>query len=108
MPKITIKNLNNQEVDLYDPNKSVLQHLGEAYIDWMQACGGKGRCTTCAMVVHNGTQYLNALTAAEEKFKNLGRLNSNQRLACQCVASGDIVISTPEKYQLPHVNYSDN
>ena len=108
MPKIIIKNLNNQEVELNDPKKSVLQLIGEAYIDWMQACGGKGRCTTCTMVVHQGMEHLNELTAAEEKFKSAGRLNTNQRLACQCVASSDIVISTPEKYKLPHVNYSDN
>ena len=108
MPKIIIKNLNNQEVELNDPKKSVLQLIGESYIDWMQACGGKGRCTTCTMVVHQGMEHLNELTAAEEKFKSAGRLNANQRLACQCVAASDIVISTPEKYKLPHVNYSDN
>ena len=108
MPKITIKNLNNQEVDIYDSNKSVLTHCAEAYIDWMQACGGKGRCTTCAMIVHHGHETLNSLTAAEEKYRKLGRLNEGERLACQCSAIDDITISIPSKYKLPHINYSDN
>lgn len=108
MPKIIIKNLNNQEVDAYDSNKSVLQHIGEAYIDWMQACGGKGRCTTCKMIVHQGLEMLTPLSSTEEKYKNLQRLAEGERLACQCSVRGNIIVSVPEKYKLPHINYSDN
>lgn len=108
MPKIIIKNLNNQEVDIYDVNKSVLQQFAEAYIDWMQACGGKGRCTTCKMIVHQGQEHLSPLTDAEKKYQKLDRLHQGERLACQCSVEGDIIVSTPQKYKLPHINYSDN
>ncbi len=108
MPKIIIKNINNQEVDIYDTNKSVLQHFGEAHIDWMQACGGKGRCVTCTMVVHEGLENLSPMSTAEQKFQKMERLQSNERLACQCSLQGDILISIPQKYKLPHINYSDN
>ncbi len=108
MPKIIIKNINNQEVDIYDTNKSVLQHFAEAYIDWMQACGGKGRCTTCKMILHEGLQNLSPPSTAEQKFQKMDRLQPGERLACQCSLQGDILISTPQKYKLPHINYSDN
>jgi 2Fe-2S ferredoxin len=88
------------------PNKSLLKHIQDEYIDWMHACGGKGRCTTCRMHVLEGIENISALSAAELKFKHLGKLQNAERLACQCYALGDILAEVPLPCQLPHMVYT--
>ncbi|MCB0504971.1 MAG: 2Fe-2S iron-sulfur cluster binding domain-containing protein, partial [Cyclobacteriaceae bacterium] len=53
MPKITISNQGQKVVNFNLNNekpKPILAILQENYIDWMHACGGNGRCTTCRCV----------------------------------------------------------
>mgnify|MGYP006157093297 CR=1 FL=1 len=50
MPKLIVQNLFDKEVYVA-PGQKVLAALQEAGIDWMHACGGKGRCTTCKVVI---------------------------------------------------------
>ncbi|HRK53654.1 MAG TPA: 2Fe-2S iron-sulfur cluster-binding protein [Cyclobacteriaceae bacterium] len=107
MVKIVIENLDRKELEVNNSSKTVLNHLHEHYLDWMHACGAKGRCTTCKMVVVNGAENLNEFTYAEIKYKNRGELGQNERLACQAKASGDIIIRVPNSGKLPHMNYSD-
>ena len=104
--KLVIQNLNRQEIAIENEEKTIIFYLGEAGIDWMQACGQKGRCTTCAFEVLDGAENLSQLTEVEEKFRTLGRLRTNERLACQAKAKGNIVISVPESLKLPHIKYS--
>ena len=73
----------------------------------MQACGQKGRCTTCAFEVLSGAQNLTQLTENEMRFRAAGRLPENYRLACQAKATGDVMIRVPESVKLPHIKYSD-
>lgn len=105
--QITIQNLNEKTVTVLDTEKTVLQVLGEARIDWMQACGGKGRCTTCRMQVLEGKENLTAPTAFEQKMKDAGRLQESERLACQCKALNDVQLRVPKVSQLPHLSYTD-
>lgn len=107
MPKILIRNLNNKLIEVPKSNDTILKIIHDHQIDWMFACGAKGRCTTCKMIVHEGLESFEPLNASEQRFKDLGRLNDNERLACQNQLLADIEISVAEKNKFPHVNYSD-
>lgn len=106
MPTITIKNLDNKSIYYSDTHQSVLTILHENNVDWMHACGKKGRCTTCKMIVHTGLDNLTEVSEFEKNCQSRGRLNENERLTCQCQALDDIVISVPESSKMPHINYS--
>ncbi len=107
MPSITIQNLDHKTVQVEKSIQTALQAIGEAGIDWMQACGQKGRCTTCRMVVIAGAACLSPLSEAEQRMRNLGRLQDGSRLACQCTLEGDVVVRVPQVNKLPHIQYTD-
>jgi len=106
MAKITIRNMDNREIISNDNSASILNIIQDAQIDWMHACGGKGRCTTCKMVIHAGIDSLAAPNEAEQKLIDLGRLADHERLSCQNLLQGDIEISVAEQNKFPHLNYS--
>ncbi len=106
MPKIVIENLHNKELRHTYNSAIVLNILHENYIDWMHACGAKGRCTTCKMIVLEGSDSLHPLTEAEKHYLAQGQLKRNERLACQAVTTGDLKVRIPETSKLPHINYS--
>ena len=85
----------------------MLQAVGEAGIDWMHACGGKGRCTTCMMQVIAGAEQLGPYTAGELRMQKAERLPPGYRLACQCTLEGDVEVRIPDVNKLPHMQYSD-
>ncbi len=105
MVKIVIENLGVKEVVTNDVSRSVLAILHSHFIDWMHTCGGKGRCTTCKMIVKKGGENLSGLTVAERKYQREGALIIGERLACQSKLVGDIVIRVPEESKLPHIVY---
>jgi 2Fe-2S ferredoxin len=105
MVKITIENLGEKEV-VFNDQKTTLGALQQSGVDWMHACGGKGRCTTCKMIIISGGENLSAMTKAEIKFQTLGLLARHERLACQATPHGNVTIRVAEAYKLPHVSYS--
>lgn len=107
MPRITIQNINNKSVGSQDSSKTVLKIFQENLIDWMHACGGKGRCTSCKMIVKEGAENLSPPSPFEEKMRKAGRLAGNERLACQCSTAGDLLVQVPEENKLPHITYTD-
>ncbi len=106
MVKITIENLGQKELVSPEQSHSILQVVQSNFIDWMHACGGKGRCTTCKMIVLEGGDHLSPPTRAELDYRKLGQLATNERLACQTRALGSCNIRVPEECKLPHVDYS--
>ncbi len=106
MPTLTIRNMNQTEIPLARPDKTLLRYIQEAGIDWMHACGGKGRCTTCKMRVLEGVGHLGPRSAAEVKYFAAGKLRKDERLACQCRAASDVVVEVPLDSQLPHLKYN--
>ncbi|MBL7863459.1 MAG: (2Fe-2S)-binding protein [Cyclobacteriaceae bacterium] len=106
MVKIVIENLGQKELALTDLNKSALQQFQAHFVDWMQSCGGKGRCTSCRMIVLKGGESLGRLSPAEKKYSDQGLLRANERLACQVRIVEDLVIRVPEDSKLPHVTYT--
>jgi ferredoxin, 2Fe-2S len=105
MVKIVIENLSGKEVLIQGQSRSILAALQAERIDWMHACGGKGRCTTCKFIVVSGTAHLSGLSIAEVRYQQQGELRNNERLACQARALGDVVISVPEESKLSHIQY---
>jgi ferredoxin, 2Fe-2S len=106
MPKIVIQNLFNKELEVKDSSKPLLLNLHHHHLDWMHACGGKGRCTTCKVIVIEGLENLDPLTEAEQRYHQQGDLLSNERLACQAILHGDIRIAVPDECKMPHMKYS--
>jgi ferredoxin, 2Fe-2S len=107
MVKIVIENLAQKEVLGIGQRTSVLKLLQSNYIDWMHACGGKGRCTTCKMIVLEGADQLGVLSEAELRYQKKGDLTGNERLACQATLVGYCKVRVPDECKLPHLIYSD-
>ena len=107
MPKIIIQNLQNKEIFIKNENKNLLDIIHENYIDWMHACGGKGKCTTCKVRILKGIDHFSPESSAELKFRNAKRLGPNERLACQSKIFGDILIAVAEENKFNHLTYSD-
>ncbi len=106
MGTIFIKNL-NKSVHIQDTTRPLLHNLHLALIDWMHACGAKGRCTTCKARVIEGSENLDNYTAAELRYLTNGGLSPGERLACQASAKGDVTIEVPQENKLPHLTYTD-
>ncbi|UXP33593.1 (2Fe-2S)-binding protein [Reichenbachiella agarivorans] len=107
MPKIVIQNLHNKGIFEKDDTKTLLEMIHLNQVDWMFACGGKGRCTTCRAIVIDGLNNFSPETETEIKFKNADRLKSNERLACQCTIHGDVIIKVADENKFMHLHYSD-
>lgn len=103
--KVVIRNLNRQEITIDFPDRSILFHFGHQGVDWMQACGQKGKCTTCAFQILEGEKCLSEPTENEVRFQKAGRLKKGYRLACQTKTHCNIVIRVPEALKLPHLTY---
>jgi 2Fe-2S ferredoxin len=106
MVKIVIENLAQKELSSIHSSNSVLHLVQANFIDWMHACGGKGRCTTCKMIVLEGMENLSTVTPAELKYRSLGQLAENERLACQARAKGFCRIRVPDESKMPHMVYT--
>ena len=107
MARIVIRNLSEKSFEIQDFSKSLLRHVHDHAIDWMHACGGKGRCTTCKVIILEGIENLEPKTQAELKYESQGLLSGNERLACQVIVGGTIQIEVPDEGKLPHVKYSN-
>lgn len=104
MPTITVHNLKNKTIQCHEKSTPLLDILLRE-TDWMHACGGKGKCTTCKCAILSGAENLSALTDGEAHYRKLHKLQKNERLACQVSIHGDIVIHVPKETQLPHLSY---
>lgn len=107
MIKITITNLEGG-TDLFgEASKTILEIIQEHQLDWMHACGAKGRCTTCKVVIEEGEEYLSSPTGFERQFQSSGALAASERLSCQSKTAGSLKVRVPRESMLPHVKYSD-
>jgi ferredoxin, 2Fe-2S len=104
--RIVISNWAEKRLEVKDFSKSLLRHLHDHQLDWMHSCGGKGRCTTCKAIILSGGENLSQVTPAEERYRQLGALQADERLSCQARVTGDVTIAVPEEYKLPHIDYS--
>ena len=108
MYKIIIENLYSHEIISSQSGRKVIELIHENYIDWMHACGKKGRCTSCKMIVKAGMENLSPMTDREIFFRERGRLNASERLTCQAkLEKGEILIRVADVNKFPHMDYSD-
>jgi len=108
MVRIHIQNLGNRSIETENTERKVIELIHENGIDWMHACGKKGGCTTCKMHILGGQEYLSPETPQELHFRDLKRLLSNERLACQTqLLQGELTISVPESNKFPHLTYTE-
>ena len=107
MLKIIIQNLDHKTISSEVSSGAVLHVLHTQGVDWMHACGGKGRCTTCKMIVIDGMENLSALSPFEIRCRELKALKDNERLACQCTLQHELTIRVPESGKMPHLTYSE-
>ena len=106
--QLCIQNLANRTIESEDPARKVIEFIHENGIDWMHACGKKGRCTTCKMSIVNGQENLSSETAEEQHFRDLNRLLPNERLACQAhLLRGVVIIRVPDSSKFPHLTYTE-
>ena len=78
---------------------SILRIALEHGIEIDHACGGVCACSTCHVVVREGSNSLNeALDEEEDQLENAPGLKSTSRLACQAVPDGsvDVVVEIPD------------
>ncbi|MEQ6168211.1 MULTISPECIES: 2Fe-2S iron-sulfur cluster-binding protein [unclassified Ekhidna] len=106
MPTVKIVNLQSKSIHCEDKRESLLDILLTA-TDWMHACGGKGRCTTCKAKIVEGMEHLTPPTRPELQYSKLNKLRDDERLTCQVHLSGDIAVKVPKETQLPHLTYSE-
>ena len=106
MPDLIVQNLNQRHITV-EPGQTLLKAVQAAGIDWMHACGAKGRCTTCRIIVLQGMERLGELSPAEQRYRSSHRLKDNERLTCQCILEGgNVTGKVPEQTKLPHQAYS--
>ncbi|GAB3841875.1 2Fe-2S iron-sulfur cluster-binding protein [Hymenobacter jeollabukensis] len=105
MPTLTVQNLPGGPINV-QPGQTLLRALHDAGHDWMHACGGRGRCTTCRIELLSGADCLAPPTAHELRYLTTGRLAATARLTCQAqLLEGEVVGRVPEATKLPHVQY---
>ena len=108
MPRIVIQNLGNLTIDSEHPDRKVIELIHENGTDWMHACGKKGRCTTCKMIVVAGMENLSPETEPELTYRKQNRLKSNERLSCQSsLLKEELVIRVSEINKFPHLAYTE-
>ncbi len=108
MPLLTILNLPAARLEVAS-GQVLLAALQAAGHDWLHACGGKGRCTTCRVQVQAGAELLSPPTLAELRYQAAGRLRPDERLTCQArLLEGELRALVPLATQLPHVRYENN
>ncbi|MFD3003596.1 adenylate/guanylate cyclase domain-containing protein [Pontibacter toksunensis] len=86
----TIELLGDGMVDIA-ADQTILEASLAAGIPHYHACGGKGRCSTCRILVHEGASHLSAYSEQEIKLRKKIPMPTNVRLACQTYVRGENV-----------------
>ncbi|MEN9221056.1 MAG: adenylate/guanylate cyclase domain-containing protein [Thermostichus sp. BF3_bins_97] len=75
-----------------NPLRSVLENLLEAGVRHAHACGGNAACSTCRIMILEGSEHCRIMTPAEKKLAERLDLPVHIRLACQTRITGDITL----------------
>ncbi|WP_162426626.1 adenylate/guanylate cyclase domain-containing protein [Pontibacter pudoricolor] len=82
-------NFKGEKVVPVEEGQTILQASLAAGIPHYHACGGKGQCTTCRVLVLQGQEQLTPPTSYERVIKNVKKFPDNVRLACQSNIKGE-------------------
>ena len=69
-------------------DETLLEASLAADIPLYHVCGGKGKCSTCRVVVNAGAEYLTPPNQREQELRERLHLPDNVRLACQTCTTG--------------------
>jgi adenylate cyclase len=72
-------------------HESILNASLAAGIPHFHACGGNGKCSTCRIIIFEGSENVSPITEREAKMKNMFSLPEKVRLACQTKVTGNDV-----------------
>ena len=76
--------------------QSLLDVAKHAGVHLEHACGGNCACTTCHVIVKEGTNNLSEMEDDEaDRLDTAWDLTPSSRLACQAVVRGDVVCQLP-------------
>jgi adenylate cyclase len=74
------------------PGESVLQAALRSGIPHTHECGGKGRCSTCRVLVLKGLEHCAPRNGPEQAMAEQLHFGPAIRLACQTVVTGDVTL----------------
>jgi 2Fe-2S ferredoxin len=106
VPKVTFVNIDRTvefesgklPYDHHGKPESLLDVALNFGIQLEHACGGSCACTTCHVIVQNGTD--NALSPPDDdeldRLDMAPGLTLHSRLGCQAVVKGDVVVEIPD------------
>ena len=96
MPKCRILFLPEQKtVEVESGSQSILDIALDAGISLDHACGGVCACSTCHVFITQGA-CSPASQEEEDRLDLAPGVTSFSRLACQCIAQGDVVVEIPD------------
>ncbi|WP_018479326.1 adenylate/guanylate cyclase domain-containing protein [Pontibacter roseus] len=78
-----------EKVVSVEGGQTLLQASLAAGIPHYHACGGKGQCTTCRVLVVEGQEKLTPPTSYERAIRNVKKFPDIVRLACQSYVTGE-------------------
>lgn len=103
MPKVTFKLADvGQDVTVEaKEGQSILDVALDNHIDLEHNCGGNCACTTCHVIVREGTEkHLSEMDEDEEdRLDTAEGLTLTSRLGCQARIKGDVVVEIPKNTQ---------
>lgn len=73
-------------------NQTILEASLSAGINHFHVCGGKGKCTTCRIMVLEGAENLSAPNKKELKLRDAIKMTPDLRLACQTTMNAEHVV----------------
>lgn len=90
MGKFMIELLGDIPVQISE-GQTILEASLEAGVPHFHACGGKGKCSTCRILVRGGFENITELTPKEVAIRKQVSFPPNVRLACQTYVKGENV-----------------
>ena len=86
------------------PAETLLEVSRRANVRHLSVCGGRGRCSTCRVVVLRGGEHLDPPSTLEAATLAAIEAGPRMRLACQTKARGDVTVK-PLLQANPSVNF---
>ena len=83
---------NDNRKETITPGETILSVSMKQGIDHMHVCGGKGKCSTCKVVVLDNLENVLPRNEVEARLANIKKFPENVRLGCQSQIIGDITI----------------
>ncbi|MEM7182669.1 MAG: adenylate/guanylate cyclase domain-containing protein [Spirochaetota bacterium] len=103
MPEITYYH-DNKVVTEENTELTLLDISVKHKINHMQACGGKGRCSTCRVLILKNTNNLEPMNETERRIALEKGFENNVRIACQTKITGPVTI---KRLVLDNKDYSE-